>query len=295
MAAQGHGKASIARQLNVEGVATFGRANGWHASYVLKILRNPAVIGHYQPHRNTYVDGKKTRVPEGEAIERYFPAVVEPSLFYSVKHSRPGPSGKGDHLPRNVLSGLVFCARCGGKMHYVNKGRSHQYLACDNARRFRSCDAPAAPYQSVLDSVLDRVKDFRDIEPDNSAVRERDREIDALAGQIEETQEAIGRLIDTLERVQSEAVEERLASLEAKLAALKAKREELREKKISRENRIPPETVYITFEDTSPRILDSKNAARDLIAHIGAEIRRNVERVEVEKGQLVKVVPRSDG
>jgi len=292
MAAQGHGKAAIARQLNVEGVAPFGNANGWHKSYIAKILSNPAVIGRYQPHRNTYVDGKRIRVPEGDPVEGYFPAVIEPALFFSIKHSRPGPSGKGDHLPRNVLSGLAFCARCGGRMHYVNKGRSHQYLACDNARRKRTCDAPAVPYGPLLDSVLDQVKDFRDIEPNSSAAKERDRELDALAGEITETQEAIGRLVDSLERVQSDTMEKRLIDKETAQAALKARREELEEKEIARGNYIPPGTVYETFLNTTPRILPSPNSDRDLIAHIGAEIRRQVERIEVEKGQPVKVVPR---
>jgi hypothetical protein len=293
LAAAGHGKAAIARQLNVEGVAPFGNANGWHKSYVAKILDNPAVIGRYQPHRNTYVDGKRVRVPEGDPVEGYFPPVVEPSLFYSIKHSKPGPSGKGDHPPRNVLSGLAFCARCGGKMHYVNKGRSHQYLACDNARRKRTCDAPAVPYGPLLDGVLDQVRDFRDIEPNSSAAKERDRELDALGGQIEEAEEAIERILDLVEKAKSPRAVERLEVLEAKLAALKARREKLEEEEIARGNHIPPGTVYETFLDTSPRILPGPNSDRDLIAHIGAEIRRQVERIEIEKGQPIKVTPKT--
>ena len=178
-------------------------------------------------------------------------------------------------------------------MHYVNKGRSHQYLACDNARRKRTCDAPAVPYGPLLDSALDQVKNFRDIEPNSSAAKERDRELDALGGQIEEAQESIARLLDTLERVQSESAEQRLVSLETKLVELKARREELKEKQVARGNHIPPGTVYETFLDTSPRILPGPNSDRDLIAHIGAEIRRQVERIEVEKGQRVEVTPRT--
>ena len=294
MASQGHGKAAIALRLNRDKVAVFGTADGWYPSYITKILRNPAVIGTYQPHRNTYVEGKKKRVPEGDPVAGYFPAVVEPSLFFQVKHSRPGPSGKGQSLPRNVLSGIVFCARCGGKSHFVNKGRGHVYLACDNVRRKRTCDAPAVPYQPVLDAVLASAKEFRDVSPDSSAAKERDRELDALGGQIEETQESIARLVDSLERVASEAMEQRLADHEAKLATLKARRAELREKKISRDIRPPSRGVYDTFENTSPWLPAGKDSARDLTAHMAAELRRMVERVIIEKGQPVKVVPRSE-
>ncbi|MCH9000226.1 MAG: recombinase family protein, partial [Proteobacteria bacterium] len=177
LSAAGHGKAAIARQFNEGKVATFGTADGWHASYIQKILRNEAVIGTYQPHRNTYVDGKRKRAPEGDPIENYFPAVVEPSLFYQVKHSKPGPSGKGDHLQRNLLSGLVFCARCDGRMNYANKGRGHVYLICDNARRKRTCDAPAVPYFPTFSYVLAHLDEFRRYDPDGTATHERDREL----------------------------------------------------------------------------------------------------------------------
>lgn len=49
MAARGIGKSTIALTLNRDGVDTWGRGRGWHASYVQKILRNPAVRhGDYQ-------------------------------------------------------------------------------------------------------------------------------------------------------------------------------------------------------------------------------------------------------
>ena len=83
-------------------------------------------------------------------------------------------------------------------------------------------DAGRPPLPGWPSHALDRVKDFRDIEPDSSAAKERDRELDALAGQTEETQESIARLLNTLERVTSESVEQRLEELEAKLAELKA-------------------------------------------------------------------------
>ena len=74
---------------------------------------------------------------------------------------------------------------------------------------------------------------------------------------------------------------------------LKARRDELREKKISRDTRPSPRGIYETFENTSPWLPAGKDSARDLIAHIGAELRRMVERIEVEKDQPIKVIPRS--
>jgi DNA invertase Pin-like site-specific DNA recombinase len=66
------GKRSIAIQLDRERIQTWGDrtrkpANGWHDSYIQKILHNPAVIGVYQP----YCRSDKGRVADGEPIENY--------------------------------------------------------------------------------------------------------------------------------------------------------------------------------------------------------------------------------
>lgn len=68
--AAGLGKQLIARKLNQEGVGTFGRADGWHSSYIQKILSSPAVLGEFQPgtkpkgaSRTTVGDPIRDRVP----------------------------------------------------------------------------------------------------------------------------------------------------------------------------------------------------------------------------------------
>ena len=65
--ASGIGNYSITQRLNKEKVLHFGRSNGWHLSYVSKILKNRAVLGEYQPHKRA---GGKSR-PEGDAVRHY--------------------------------------------------------------------------------------------------------------------------------------------------------------------------------------------------------------------------------
>jgi DNA invertase Pin-like site-specific DNA recombinase len=48
--ADGLGMYSVASRLNKAKVPTFGGPNGWHQSYVAKILANRAVLGEFQPH-----------------------------------------------------------------------------------------------------------------------------------------------------------------------------------------------------------------------------------------------------
>ena len=285
----------------------FGRGNGWTQSYIRLILKNAAVIGQYQPMRNIHKNGKSERVPDGDPIDNYFPPVIEPSLFYSVKHSKRGPSPKGDGLQKNLLSKLVFCGKCGAPCHYVNKGRGNVYLECDNRRRFRSCDALAVPYFATFSYVMLVMDDFRPFEVDANAVQERERELDALSGEIAETQEIIDGLAEKIMRTESAALERKLVEQEELLSALKLQRNVLREKAATRVERSRPLDIgidnidddplaeYILFEGERRVPKDKVEQVRVGRAHIAAEIRRLVARVEIEKGQPVKITPTADG
>jgi DNA invertase Pin-like site-specific DNA recombinase len=80
-AAAGVGMYSIQNRLNKDGVPGFGSSNGWHQSYVAKILGNRAVLGEFQPH--TTRNGK--RIVEGDPIKGYFPAIIDEQLFYRAQ------------------------------------------------------------------------------------------------------------------------------------------------------------------------------------------------------------------
>lgn len=231
MALAGHGKASIARALNKEGIEPFGdgpsqarKADGWHPSYIQKILRNAAVIGHYQPMTRVWAEGRKQREPDGPVIEGYFPPIVDETAFYRVKRAKPGVSGRNGREVANVLSGLVFCARCGGKLHYVNKGKPPKggsYLTCDNARRKHTCNAKSVRYEMVRDMALHTLQGdqlLRHLLPAaNNRLTQAENQKAALEASVSETEQAIANLLDTLQRVRSPAVEKRLADLEQRL------------------------------------------------------------------------------
>src|ERR1017187_6470148 len=100
------------RLINQEGIPHFGSSDGWHNSYVAKILNNRAVLGEFQPHR--LVNGK--RIAEGESIKNYFPLIVDEKLFYRSQSGRGqrrtnGAGRKGDNIS-NLFSGIANCAYC---------------------------------------------------------------------------------------------------------------------------------------------------------------------------------------
>jgi DNA invertase Pin-like site-specific DNA recombinase len=164
----GLGKQTIARTLNAEGIPVFGRGNGWHASYVQKITRNPAVLGDYQPHRKSKADAR--RIPDGDVLRGYFPAIIAEDQFARVNDKRQvailAQQGTGRRLS-NLFTGIASCAECSSIMTLRDKGMAarasgipvrESYLVCDNAIRARGCTNKVHfNYIDLERGVLDRL------------------------------------------------------------------------------------------------------------------------------------------
>jgi DNA invertase Pin-like site-specific DNA recombinase len=237
----GVGNYSITRRLNQAHVPPFGRSRGWRSSSVNKILSNRAVLGEFQPHR--VVDGR--RVPDGDAIRGYFPAIIDEQLFYRAQNARDqrrvkGAGRKGPNVS-NLFSGLATCAYCGSKMRFENKGlgpKGGTYLVCDSARRGLNCEKTAWRYDHFEASFLAFVKEI-DLErlvhrEDEASKRASiDEAIAALRGE----QAAIGQQMDRTYELLGMAgtaagyVAQKLQTLEDRRSAVEA---ELREREQER-------------------------------------------------------------
>lgn len=123
LADAGHGAHTIARILNEEGVPTWGRFKNrvpktWDRTFIQKLLANRAVVGEFQPHRK--IDGK--REPYGDPFQHY-PVIVDAALFERVRANAPQRSetkgGGRSAVVANLVSGLVRCDECNGKMMYL--------------------------------------------------------------------------------------------------------------------------------------------------------------------------------
>ena len=182
--AAGLGKQLIARTLNQEGVPTFGRAEGWHSSYIQKILSTPAVLGEFQP--GTKPKGA-SRTPSGEPIGGYFPAIIDADLHARALASMSLRSrtvmGRGRRLV-NLFGGLAKC-ECGSRMTFRGKGAKvradgrivhEDYLVCDAYQRGRGCRNAnhynyAIVERCVLDAVLAQAVEDRHFEAPAEARR----------------------------------------------------------------------------------------------------------------------------
>jgi DNA invertase Pin-like site-specific DNA recombinase len=159
-ALDGQGQESIARSLNQESVPTFGRGQRWHKSTIAKLLRNEALVGTYQPHKMEE-DGKgmPRRVPDGPAVEGYYPAVIEAEAFATLQArmgEKRAPYVRTGQTITNPLAGIARCGLCGSAMTQVVKGhRSRPRLVCSNAKVGGGCEYHSFPVDDVWRALGD--------------------------------------------------------------------------------------------------------------------------------------------
>jgi len=203
----GIGAVTISARLNAEGIKPFGKANGWHAHYILTTLHNRSCIGEYQPSNAVKQgNGRTLRTPDGDGIPGYYPPVVSEDVFNRVQaviHDRnrkgKGRGRRGKAFP-NLLIGLGVCEQCGGTVGIHSSGAksSGPILRCLNAVRNHGCDNkrryPIKPIEDELFQFLGKVRQReRVVTPDENAMMAK---IDAR----ENLKRTIETLLDQAER-----------------------------------------------------------------------------------------------
>ena len=110
---------------------------GWSSSAVVEILKKREYLGHTVNFktRKHFKDKKSHYVPENEwtIFENTHEAIIDQATFDLVQkirfNVRRYPNGRGEVAP---LTGLLFCADCGGKMyvHRTNNGKRISQYTC---------------------------------------------------------------------------------------------------------------------------------------------------------------------
>lgn len=167
----GMGAYSITQHLNKDPkryphIVEAGRP--WQLGYVQNILTNPATYGSFQPHH--HVDGK--RVPVGNPVENYYPAIVTKETFDLVQARRKkrtmggggGPGRKGT-VVSNLFTGLLLCGSCGGKVtarrRYKPDKTSVPYLRCSTSADKQGCNCGGWYYHDFEDAFVRFVREIK--------------------------------------------------------------------------------------------------------------------------------------
>jgi len=153
----GMGQGRIAKELNERKIPSWGRANGWHQTYLQKLCQNRSLLGELQP----YSQKNGVRTPLGEPIKDYFPAVLPEDVFYAAQTARKQRAvkrGRRGTKFSNLLQGMCYCIHCHGNMRYISsndKRGQYLYLTCSQAHRKLGCKhTKYFPYQKIETLVL---------------------------------------------------------------------------------------------------------------------------------------------
>jgi DNA invertase Pin-like site-specific DNA recombinase len=277
--------------------------NGWRTSYIKKILKNPAVIGEYQPHK--MVEGK--RQPVGDPVLNYFPAVVSTDLFYAVqdqirKNSLNYHGGRTGKV-NNLFSHMAKCGYCGSPMHYVDKGKppkGGKSLVCDRAKRGNGCKYRSWRYdefESDVFRLISRDLDVTQLLPDydqiESEISTFGRKESSIQGKLNKAKSEIKNLTDSIASTPDKRIrtllEDKLAGrldekekLEKQEAKIEVKIHELKQININVSERISNvKELFGLMQDLKDQ---DEEALIDLRFRLRQMLRNLIDRIDVYPG-----------
>lgn len=236
---QGWGQQRIARWLNTAGVDTWGaggwKAKHWHKSYIRKLLRNPAAIGTFQPHKMTPKPGKgraKGRKPLAPIHHRY-PAAVDKELYERIagRLSTVGARGRNaGQEARSIFAGIMKCEHCGGTVTRVAKGK-HVYLVCSAANaRAGTCKYASVPYQEAEDALRQAIAQIIEDAPRGNDTTAMQEEIVRQSAAVDATERRARELLNLSITDKSATAKRELQTAEREHEAAETALQQLREK-----------------------------------------------------------------
>ena len=146
---------------------TFKDVYGWGSSTICNLLEKREYLGHTINFktRKHFKDKKSHYVPEDEwtIFENTHEAIIDQQTFDLVQKIRGNvrryPDGWGEAAP---LTGLLYCADCGGKLHFATsksfEGKQDHYV-CNNYKSNRgTCTAHYIREDVLREIVLERIR-----------------------------------------------------------------------------------------------------------------------------------------
>ncbi|MDR3563521.1 MAG: recombinase family protein [Negativicutes bacterium] len=168
------GTAIICKRLNEQGIPSPRLKKPWIVSSVYRLLTNPIYKGTHVAMRYRYEKvGQnkrvKTRRPESDWIEIPVPSIVDEDTWQAAQQQLKDNKSlaKRNLKHEQLLSGLVYCAKCGRKMTIAYAGkttnpksyyvcmsqRSNSYIYSDRER----CDARRVPSEILDEAVYEHL------------------------------------------------------------------------------------------------------------------------------------------
>lgn len=224
MYVDGAGMSVIARHLDSMGIRP-RYSNTWHKTSINEILTNPVYIGKlrwlYNKEVKRKINGQicKRRITNNDPIyvDGLHPAIISVEIFekaQTVRKANTNKTTKSDLTLQNPLSGVVYCRICGRSMSRLGRSKRKGYdsLRCPN----RYCTNVSAPIYMVERKLIDTLRNWLSVykmELDNedeasksdiltvweNALKESERELKGVEGQISSTYDLLEQGVYTVE------------------------------------------------------------------------------------------------
>lgn len=311
MSLNGSGYVLIAKQFNLERIPTFDsfgkKSNGWHQSYVVRTLKNPAVYGQFRPH--VRIDGKKVAL---EPIENYYPAIISKEDFFTVQAAISSRKGKGGEVGQrvNIFANLLKCGKCDNSAVRINKSGKQASLdkyykwvvmVCNTGRRgVTDCGWHPWKLDDLEKAILSEIKELDlglilDNKAKDQSLVVLKRNIQSLEEQINTIQKQKSRLVDALADGNSglSVITDRIRSLSKQEDGLIANKDILDQEYEVESHRLSAMTTSI---DEIKRLSD-KIDENDVRLKLQTEVRRLVDKIvlhfEIQKFVIYYHKPKS--
>jgi hypothetical protein len=275
----GWGRRRLAQQLTADKTPTVsGQSETWNAeSLKVCILRNVAVIGHYQ------ILDEATGKPTGEIVKNMFPPVIDEKTFYSVQAmtskvaERSAPARSASMC---LTTGLTHCPTCGGPMEHrtcQHGPKTYRYLVCQNNKAGRATNPECKrqikypQFEASLLGLLSRSTKVQAllghevVQPTKIAelrgkVTEADRKANNIAKRIEDDDDAPKMLVERLKQVMVEA-----EALRGELLAEEAKAKAVTTPQVAYDKFVNELAAHVGEPEYRERV---KTALRDIVERI---------------------------
>jgi DNA invertase Pin-like site-specific DNA recombinase len=288
------GSQAIATELNNGGVKPWGisskrnKTGLWGKSYITKILQNPAVYGCYQPCKK--MNGK--RVPTGEELNDYYPAIIEKSVFDQNRSKRSKRKiidiGRASPIEDyNIYRGITFCLNCDKPLQMTSKiakGVGYRYLICSG-----KCGMKPARFDKFERLILNFIPnvDLTSIAPSLDGIFKRNQ---AREGLIIEKKGILKTLVERWGKSGSSTILDMIEKTEFEIKTIESSME-LEEAPIDYKmaNMIGRASEYLDSKDQSWRSECRENIIR-MINRIEYSSASNCAKIHLKNGNELNVV-----
>ncbi|MCY6370643.1 recombinase family protein [Clostridium ganghwense] len=177
---KGYGFSKIANKLNKESIlcpAAYKKLQNpnynnvrskycfWTPEVVRNILKNPTYAGNVTQNKYKKINYKIKKlksmsVEEWITVEDSHEAIVSNETFEAIQRliSVKGNRQYNTKISKHILSGLIFCGDCGGRMTYTKTPKGESYCICAAYKRFHTCTRHSIKENELIESVLKDLK-----------------------------------------------------------------------------------------------------------------------------------------